>query len=170
MIRRRIRHRTGFALGMAGAAMCIVGGLFILLGYGNARYLHLASFALSGAMLLVLGMVERGAENRPLRIKLLLLFFALFIAYFRLPLLDIIELIVFPATAMLYYKRLGKSRFPILALLLAEVLFAAVRTVMLGGVFGSFAHVYLGIATILVGVARGAFMTLLYQSYANEGD
>lgn len=166
---RKFQKHFCFALGMAGAVVALAGGALMLAGFGQAQYMQMASFVLTGAMLLFLGAMEKGPEKKALRAKLLVLFFVLVVSYLglpqRLPPLDLLEILVLPCLAGLYAKKGKNDGLWITALVLFEITNAAVRTLTLTPLLGGQAQALRiwGGATVLVALLRGIVLLRLYR-------
>lgn len=159
--RIRLKKTTCFGLGLAAACVTLLGGILMVVGVGQAQYAHTGSLVLGGAMLLFLGVYEKGPENKGRRTKLLLLFFALIIAFLRLPPLDLLEVLVLPCLLAMYGQR-GDGGW--MALLLAgEIASGAARTLALTSLFGSHGLVVVGGALVFTGLTRGLVLAVLFQ-------
>ena len=157
MVKRKIQISTCLLLGISGAAISGLSGLLMALRWGYFGYLRLAAFALCGAMLLFFATLQQGAKQKGQRTKLLLLFFALLVSVFDLPLLcPPLEAIVLPLFFLLYPALFSKKQFYIL--LGAEILLAVIRTLAISDIFGAMPEVVVGIALLLVSALRLFFL------------
>lgn len=166
----KLRMSTCFGFGIAGAACGLGAGIMQVAGVGEAQYFQTAGFILIGVMLLLLAGLQKGKEARGLRVKLLVLFIALLLAWLRLPPLELLEVPVVPL--LLWFSRDGEENdIPwLVGLSLCEVAQGVVRTVgdveLLGGreiLFGGQTLLFTGAALILVNLARGVVLARLYR-------
>lgn len=162
MQRKKIPHSSCLLLGVVGAVLGGLVGLLSALGYGQFGYLRLASFAFTGSMLLFLAPAESGAENKAKRTKLLLLFFALLVSVFNLPLLcPPLEALVLPCLMLLYRPLTSKNM--ILAAALLEAGFALLRTLEVAELLGSNPGLVLGLGLAAISAARFMFLWQMHQ-------
>lgn len=142
---------------MIGAVMGVAGGVLMLLGFGAAQYAHTAALVFGGAMFLLLATLEKGDDKRPLRTRLLVLFFLLLLGNLRLPPLDFLEAAAMPLLAVLYGK---KGDGPLTAiLLLLEVALAVLRTLATTGYLKVYPLEIVGAVLVATAVLR--FIVLL---------
>lgn len=163
-MRRKLKLKKSlcFAIGVAGAVVNLLAGGLMLAGVGPALYAQTAGFVLFGTMILLLGVAEKGADNRLRRIKLLLLFFVWVVALLRLPLLDLVEAAVLPLVAVMYRGNRRWDTLLIVFLLLCELAYAGLRTLALVPAYvGGNPLLAVGVATLVVGVGRGLAMLRL---------
>lgn len=166
MKRIRLKKTTCFGFGIAAACMTMLTGILMLAGVGEAQYAQTASLVLGGGMLLFLGVYEKGDANRKLRTKLLALFFALVIAFLRLPPLDWLEVLVLPCLLALYGDKARGYRGWMVLLIMAEILSAAVRTLILTSLFGAYALQAMGGALVVTGLVRAVVLLGLFRQAA----
>lgn len=163
---KKLRITTCFGIAIAGAVCDALAGGLMLAGVGQALYAHTAAFVLYGAVLLFLGVVEKGPEKKGRRVRLLGLFFMLLLANLGLPLLDWLEAPVLPLLLVMYW-RAGGSRMaggaPVLALLvLAELAAGLTRSLaIMPGALGASPLLVEGGVILAVGLVRGLAMALL---------
>lgn len=175
---KRLQQKTCFATGVAGCVAFACAGILMLLGVGAASLLRAIGFVLVGAMPLFLALVERGANKNSRRGKLLGLFALWVISYFELPPLSgIAGAMVMPAITAMYRNR--KFRTPWVVLLAAEVLYAVAVTLYIPYTFAAaageqasfpyhFPIQWMGAVLLLVALARGLLLVLLYRAAAKE--
>ena len=162
MVKRKIQISTCLLLGLIGAGISSLTGLLMALHWGYFGYFRLAAFAMTGAMLLFCATLQQGKPQKGLRTKLLLLFFALLVSIFDLPLLcPPLEAIVLPLFFLLYPALFSKKQF--YSLLGAEILFALIRTLAITDLFGTKPEVVVGFAWLLLSLLRGVFLLLAFR-------
>ena len=146
--------------------MATAGGLLMAFGVGAAQYAHTAALVFSGAMLLLLATLEKGPEKKPLRVRLLVLFFLLLFANLRLPPLDFLEAAVIPLTAAMYGRKSDKPL--VLALLGFELGLALLRTLAVTGYLGAHALKVVGSVLAATAILRFAALLRLNRRAARE--
>lgn len=158
-----LKKTTCLSIGMAGAAFNIICGTLMAFGVGQALYARTAAVICYGAMLCIMGVLEKGDENKTRRAKLLLLVIALVIGYTRLPILDLTELLVLPIFTVMYKDKNQTSLVVFIALF--EIAYAVIRTIALVPRFVWGAPLLVsGSALIVVGVVRGLTLLCLRKS------
>lgn len=146
-------------MGIVGAFAGVVAGALMVTGLPAAQIFRAAAFVLYGLMLLFLATTGKGPERRTFRGKLLLLFFALLVSYFDLPILcPVLEAIVLPLFSLLYRTPQMQVRW--LLLVLFEALYMVVRTLAITPIFGSYTVPLLGAVLIILSLVR--FVMLVY--------
>lgn len=167
MPKKWIKPKTCATLGIIGALAGVLAGALMAAGLSQAAFARMAAFIFYGVMILFLAVWEKGPEKRGLRLRLFLLFVALLISWFDLPLLcPALEALVLPLFALLYRGEGIQSRF--FALVALEVVYLAIRTIAIMPVFGGHTLQVMGIALIAVSVARFATLVFLRTQFANE--
>lgn len=167
MGRKRISRKTAALLGVIGSLAGVLAGALMAAGLSEARYAVTVSIIFYGMMLLFLSQNEPGAENRGRRIKIFLLFLALLISYFNLPLLcPALEAIVLPLFALLYRSWAMRPRF--FALVAFEALYFVIRTIAITPAFGAYTQHVVGAALIAVSVLRFIMLIFLRTQFVND--
>lgn len=171
MKKRILQKKTCFAAGLAGAVAGLACGVLQAAGTGPAEFLWRLAFVLYGLMLLFLAGTERGVQNKTRCVWLLLLFLALLVSYFNLPLLcPALEAVVLPLLGRMYWLENGKSRTPWWVLVVCEAVYLVVRTVMIMPSYEAVAALWVGVALALVSAARGWLLWVLYHNAAAQPD
>ena len=163
---KRLKKSTCFAFGAAGALLSLLGGVLMALGIGAAQYAHTGALVLMGGTLLLLATFEKGPQNKPRRVRLLLLFFLLLLANLRLPPLDFLEVPVLPLLALLYGQK-GDGRL-VLPLLVLEFALALLRTLAITGRLGGQPLLVVGLALAATAVLRFAALLRLNRRAAKN--
>lgn len=164
---KRIKAKTCALMGLIGSVAGVVAGALMAAGLSEAGYARTAAFVLYGAMILFLAAFERGDGLRGLRTKLFLLFLALLVSWFDLPLLcPVLEALVLPLFSLLYRSPDMRPRF--FVLLAAEALYLVIRTIAILPVFAPYTLQVVGAAIIVVSVARFAMLAFLRVQFVNE--
>jgi len=166
--KRLVQKKTCFLLGVFGAVLLLAAGLLMVLSRGPAQLLQMASFALTGGMLLFLAVQERGPNKTSRRTKWFGLFLLLLAGYLGLPLLDLAEIPVLPLMLVMVWQ---KRHVPLLVgLLLAEVAFGALRTLAITPLLGPTPALWVGIGMMVLGAVRGLACGVLYRQYARQAE
>lgn len=162
MVKKRIQPTTCFALGFAGAFMVCIAGILMLLGLGQASLLKLMGFALTGGMLLFLATTERGNQKKPIRTRLLILFFLLILSYLNLPpLSNLAGGLVIPLVFLQF--RSSGHKLALFLVFAAELVLFIITMMGLITFWGALTLQVTGGAYILAAGARMFAMYLLYK-------
>lgn len=160
---RRIPAASCLMMGAVGCALAALAGVLMMLGQGAASYLRVAAFALYGAMLLFLAAAQLGAENKKVRIRLLVLFFVWMLSYLNLPPLGELCAMLGPVVFAGWWRR-GRWFGLWLGQLAAELLQAVVLTVtVMPEAFGAWRSVVVGFVVLLAAALRGALLLMFYR-------
>lgn len=167
---KRIQKKTCFKMGLAGAVAGFIAGGMMALRLGESTFVRMASFALYGAMLLFLSATEGGDENRSRRTRLLLLFLALLISYFELPLLcPLLGALVLPGLAFLY-RQPGGRPLAFWPLVVCEAANVVVNSLMIMPSYAKISLLARGIALMVVSLLRFWMLWTLHQYAARQPD
>lgn len=160
--KKQLQLSTCFLLGLIGICFGSIRGFAMLFYWGPAHFLHVAFFALVGAMLLFLAVLEQGDFAPKRRFYLLCLFIALLFAFLNLPLLSApFEAILFPLLMRLYPH--GKHTKHWIFLLFIEFIFAVLQTLALTHYLGTQTLVVMGGSLLALNFFRFIFFYPIYS-------